>query len=117
MSIRSSWVPEICYEDSENGGLTSNIPFINVPAEEDMPRILFMFESRETGEFEPGADGEMLPIIDLDLHQYANMATLKANLDPATLDIVREALGLEKMRSAVAKGQDISNNIRKNLGQ
>ena len=48
----NNWVPEIMYEDSQDG-MTSKIPFIMVPETEIMPKILFMFESRETGEFEP----------------------------------------------------------------
>ena len=38
------WVPEIMYEEGD-GGLSSHIPFIQVPSEEDMPRMLFIFES------------------------------------------------------------------------
>ncbi len=75
----SRWIPEIMYEESEDG-LTSKIPFIQVPETEEMPGILFVFESRETGEFEPGPDGEEMPVTELDLHQYANMATLKEKL-------------------------------------
>ena len=63
-----NWVPEIFYEELDESGLTSHIPFIAVPPEEEMPRMLFIFESRETGEFEPGQDGEDLPVTQLDLH-------------------------------------------------
>ena len=50
MSSRSranKWIPEIFYEDVEDG-LTSHIPFIQVPANEVMPGMLFIFESRDT---------------------------------------------------------------------
>ena len=67
-----SWYPEICYKESEEG-ITSRIPFIPVPLGEEMPLMLFVFESKETGEFEPGLDGEPLPVTELDLHQYADM--------------------------------------------
>ena len=40
-----NWIPEIVYEEAEDG-LTSNIPFISVPMQEEMPKILFIFESR-----------------------------------------------------------------------
>ena len=50
------WIPEICYEENEEG-ISSNIPFINVPTEEEMPKVVFIFESKETGEFEPDNDG------------------------------------------------------------
>ena len=81
----SRWVPEIMYEEASEG-LSSHIPFIQVPTEEDMPRMLFIFESRETGEFEPGPNGEDLPVTELDLHQYADMAILKDNLTPPEYD-------------------------------
>ena len=58
--MSNQWVPEICYEDSE-GGLTSKIPFIHVPDDQSMPRMLFIFESHDTGEYEPGLEGEEIP--------------------------------------------------------
>ena len=107
----SRWIPEIMYEESEDG-LTSKIPFIQVPETEEMPRILFVFESRETGEFEPGPDGEEMPVTELDLHQYANMAALKEKLNWVEYDNVRYALGLEPLKTAAMKGQKITSNIR-----
>ena len=107
----SKWFPELMYEDDDNGQ-TSKIPFIMVPSDEEMPKTLFVFESRETGEFEPGAEGEEVPVVQWDLHQYADMAVLKERLDLETYDKVRNALGLEPMKSAVKKGQEITNNIR-----
>ena len=74
---KSNWIPEILYEEAEEGGLSSHIPFIQVPESEEMPKMLFVFESRETGEFEPGPNGEELPVTELDLYQYANMNYLK----------------------------------------
>ena len=107
----SNWIPEICYEEAEDG-LTSKIPFIQVPEEEEMPKILFVFESRETGETEPGLTGEEVPVTEIDLHQYANMKTLKENLNWAEYDNVRFALGLEAVKTAAMKGQKITSNIR-----
>ena len=108
------WIPEICYEEDANG-LSSHIPFIQVPNGETMPGFLFVFESRETGEFEPGEDGNPLPIYDMDLHQYADMSTLKKGLSQEEFDKVRMVLGLEPLREAESKGKIISNTIRKNL--
>ena len=82
MNKNKNWFPEIMYEDSDESGLTSKIPFIMVPETENMPKLLFMFESRQTGEFEPGIDGEQLPIVEMELHQYADMAQLKENMAP-----------------------------------
>jgi len=111
----SHWVPEICYEE-EADGISSHIPFIQVPLEEKMPQVLFMFESRETGEHEPGLDGGPVPVIQLDLHQYANMTVLKEKFDPRSYDYIRIALGLEPMSEAAAKGHDITEKIRQNTG-
>lgn len=108
------WVPEIMYEEGD-GGLSSHIPFIQVPSEEDMPRMLFIFESRETGEFEPGPEGEDLPVTELDLHQYADMAILKEKLEPTEYDNVRLALGLEPLKQAVVKGKNVTQKIRDNI--
>jgi hypothetical protein len=108
------WIPEIMYEESEDG-ISSNIPFILVPKEETMPRFLFIFESRDTGEVEPGPEGNPIPMLEMDLHQYADMNQLKENLDEFTYDKVRSALGLEPLRVAAEKGRKITDKIRGNL--
>ena len=66
---RSRWIPEIMYEETDEG-LSSNIPFIMVPANESMPQVVFIFESRETGELEPNEDGDPVPIMEMDLSNY-----------------------------------------------
>jgi hypothetical protein len=113
--MSKNWVPEILYEDSEDGGLSSHIPFIQVPDGEVMPRFLFICESRDTGETEMGAFGEEQPIVELELYQYANMNTLKENLSLAVYDQVRAALGLEPMAIAVEKGKKITERVRQNI--
>ena len=105
----TSWFPEIMYEED------SRIPFVPVPAGEEMPAILFMFESRDTGEQEPGPDGDPLPIVSLDLHQYANMSTLKARLSPRDFDIIRETLGLEPLAQAAEKGVKVTEKVKNTL--
>jgi len=110
----SKWFPELMYEDDDSGQ-SSKIPFIMVPNEEEMPKILFVFESRETGDFEPGSEGEEVPVVQWDLHQYADMAVLKDKLDVETFDKVRNALGLEPVKTAAKKGHEITNNIRSKL--
>ena len=88
-----------------------------VPPKEVMPKLLFMFESRETGEFEPDSEGEPLPIVEMDLHQYADMSFLKKGLTPEEYDNVRVCLGLEPLMTAVKKGKKITNNIRENVNR
>lgn len=116
MSKKSGWIPEIMYEEGEEG-LSSHIPFIMVPHGEEMPKVIFIFESRETGEYEPNEKGKPVPILEMDLHQYADMADLKSGLDEDTYDKVRKCLGLDPLKEAVGKGTKITNNIRKNLNK
>lgn len=114
MNAGSDWYPEIMYEEVE-GGESSKIPFVVVPEGEKMPNLIYIFESRETGEFEPNEEGDPVPILEMDLHQYADMLQLKENLDGPTYDKVRIALGLQPLKVAVAAGKKITENIRQNL--
>ena len=111
---KTNWIPEIMYEESDDG-LTSNIPFIMVPQDQVMPQVVFIFESRETGEYEPNEDGDPVPIMEMDLHQYADMYILKEKLTEAEYDKVRKVLGLQPLREAAAAGKKITENVRKNL--
>ena len=112
--MTSKWFPEIMYEESEDGG-SSKIPFVMVPKEEKMPSLMYMFESRETGEHEPGLDGEHVPILEMDLHQYADMKVLKESLSPELYDEVRASLGLQPLQEASAAGRLLTSNVRKNI--
>ncbi len=106
--------PEIMYE-SDDGGLTSRFPFIQVAVDQDMPKFLFILESRDTGETEPGPDGEDLAIVNMEMHQYANMSVLKQQMTQDQFDLVRAALGLEPLAVASRKGEKITETVRKNL--
>jgi len=112
--MNNKWIPEIMYEEGENG-TSSSIPFIMVPEEEEMPKMLFIFASVDTGEKEPNMEGDEVPVYEWDLHQYADMNFLKTHLDRKTYDKVRLALGLEPMKDAIEKGTKITNKIRNNL--
>ena len=112
MSKKSQWIPEILYEDAEDGGMSSHIPFIQVPEGEKMPKMLFVFESRATGDFEPGPNGEELPVTELDLYQYANMNYLKSQMSWVEYDNLRFSLGLEPIKTAAIKGAQITSNIK-----
>jgi hypothetical protein len=114
MSQKTSerWVPEIVYEESG-----SKIPYIHVPDGEEDPGILFIFLSRQTGETEPGDDGDEVPIVEMDLHQYADMAALKARLPADVYDHVRRVLGLLPLKEAVKKGQEITFSVRESVAQ
>jgi len=109
------WIPEIMYEESEEGGASSHIPFIMVPVNESMPNLLYIFESRDTGQTEPNLEGDEVPVYEWDLHQYADMLQLKNSLDQQTYDKVRMCLGLEPLNEAIQKGKKITSDVRKNL--
>jgi hypothetical protein len=111
MSDKRKWVPDICYEDYEEDSISGGLPFIQVPADKEMPDIIFMFGSTETGEYEPDEKGNPQPIMEMELYQYANMQYLKEGLDPQTFDEVRICLGLEPLQSAVEKGKKQSKKI------
>ena len=107
---KTNWIPEIVYEENADG-MTSSIPFINVPKNEEMPRMLFVFESRETGEFEPDLEGEESPITEITLHQYVDMQILKDGLLPNEYDRVRQILGLLPLEQAIIKGKAITQSV------
>lgn len=107
------WQPEIVYEEGD--GASSRFPFIPVPAGQEMPKILYIIESRDTGERERAEDGEEYPVVQMDMHQYADMLILKRELLPDDFDKVRLALGLEPLSEATRKGEKITETIRKNL--
>jgi hypothetical protein len=99
------------YEEYEEDNISGGLPFIQVPAEREMPDIIFMFGSTETGEFEPDLEGNPEPIMEMELYQYANMQYLKEDLDEETYDKVRIALGLEPLSIATQKGMKQSEKI------
>ena len=111
MSDKRKWVPEIMYEEYEEDSISGGLPFIQVPTDKEMPDILFMFGSTETGEFEPDLEGEPQPIMEMELFQYANMHYLKQELTPQVYDQVRVCLGLEPLATATAKGKEQSKKI------
>ena len=109
-----TWVPELMYEENSDG-TSSSIPFIMVPKNETMPKLLYVFESRETDTTEPNSEGDEVPVVEWDLHQYADMLVLKNKLSSHMYDIVRDALDLEPLRSAAKKGSKITETIRTNV--
>lgn len=114
MSERTAWLPEIMYEEDPSG-VSQSLPFILVPEGETMPTFLLVWENSETGEIEPGPNGEEIPIVDAELRQYARMDILKEGLTPDVYDQVRMALGLDPLKTAVAKGRAITSRVRNNL--
>jgi len=106
-----NWIPEIVYEEGEG-----QLPFIHVPIGQDDPKLLFILISHQTGEFEPGSEGEDVPILEMDLKQFVDISALKAGLTEQEYDKVRSVLGLEPLRQAVEKGKKITQTIREKVG-
>ena len=107
---QKNWIPEIVYEDGE-----SHIPFIHVPNGQEGPKLLFIFISHQTGEVEPGPEGEEVPVIDMDLKQFVDLSYLKEGLTEQEYDKVRSILGLEPLRQAAEKGKKITQEIREKV--
>jgi len=108
---KRKWVPEICYEEYDEDGLTGGLPFIQVPATHETPDILFMFASKESGEMTIGDEGEPEPIVEMELNQYACMKYLQDGLSAEDYDKVRICLGLLPLNEAREKGKQ--NNVGK----
>ncbi|NDD92677.1 hypothetical protein EBZ37_11380 [bacterium] len=105
-----NWIPEIVYEEGE-----SQIPFIHVPPGQDDPKLLFIFVAHQTGEVEPGSEGEEVPVIDMDLKQFVDLSLLKMGLTEQEYDKVRAILGLEPLRQATEKGKKITSAVREKI--
>lgn len=99
---------EVMYQEG------SQIPFIEVPVGETIPNKLFVWEFKQTGEYEPGPSGEDIPICDTDIHIYFNYKVAKEVLGPELLDKVRVAFGLEPLEKATEKGKAITERVVEN---
>src|SRR3990167_3007515 len=104
------WLPEIMYEE-DPGGVSHALPFILVPPGQTMPMTLLIWEHGDTGDIEPGPNGEELPIVNAELRQYGRMDILKERLSPMEYDRVRRALGLESLKTATEKGKALTDKV------
>lgn len=111
MSEKRKWVPEIMYEEYEEESISGGMPFIQIPEDKEVPDILFIFGSQNTGEFEPDIEGEAQPIVEMELYQYACMHYLKEGLDENTYNKVRSCLGLQPLQEAIKSGMKISSSV------
>lgn len=108
-------IPTILYEEPRQGERPNPIPYIEVQENGKMPPVLFLFEYKHTGEFEPGADGESASIVDQIPHQYCDMGFLKEKLPGHLFDMIRTSLGMKPLKEAQKEGQDILNKVNKNV--
>ena len=77
--MTDEWIWEIMYEEDPLGE-SHTLPFILVPQGHEMPRFLLIWAHSDTGDCEPGPNGEDLPIVDAELRQFARMDVLREGL-------------------------------------
>ena len=112
---KRQWVPEICYEEYETADLTNGLPFIQIPENKEVPDVMFFFASKETGEYDVGAEGEPEPIVEMEPYQFACMKYLQDGLSAEDYDKVRICLGLLPIDEARQKGLKIASKQAKDI--
>ena len=109
-------LPIILYEAPSDENKTGiSIPYIEVPKEGQMPPVLFIFEYKHTGEFEPDEKGNEQAIVDQLVHKYCDLEFLQAKLGPELNDQVRVALGMKPLAVAKVEGQKIMDKVMFNI--
>ena len=103
-------IPVILYESEEQA-----IPYVEVPNQEDMPPTLFIQEYKHTGDFEPDANGDEQPIVDMIMHMFIDMDFLSKKLNPELYDLVRVSVGLQPVEKAREEGQKIFDKVYENI--
>jgi hypothetical protein len=104
-------IPIIMYEESRGGEKTNVIPYIEIGKDEEMPKVLFISEYKETGEFEADAEYGSAPIIDMLIHKYVDIDFLKLKVDAKTFDKIRISLGMAPLKQAQKDGQKILDKV------
>lgn len=107
-------IPVILYEETTPGQPVNPIPYIEVAKDDDMPKVLFVSEYKETGEFEPDAQFGSRPIVDMLIHKYVDLDFIKTKLDQKTFDKIRVALGMQPLKVAQKEGAKILKNVFEN---
>jgi len=110
-NVKQPKLPIILYEENKQGE-TNLIPYIEVPKNGEMPKVLFVSEYKETGEFEADAQFGSAPIVDMLIHQFVSMSELQKKLDSRTYDKVRLALGLMPLKQARKLGAPILKKVQ-----
>lgn len=110
-------VPTILYEEPRAGEKPNPIPYIDVSREGKMPPVLFIFEYKQTGEFEPNSSGDPVEIVDQIPHKYVDMEHLKDKLPSHLNDMIRTLLGMKPLKEAQKDGQVVLDKVNKNVEQ
>lgn len=108
-------VPTILYEEPKAGERPNPIPYIDVAKDKEMPPVLFIFEYKQTGEYEPDGRGNPVEIVDQIPHKYVDMEHLKEKLPPHLNDMIRTLVGMKPLKEAQKDGQVIMDKVNKNV--
>lgn len=108
-------IPTILYEEPGPGEKPNPIPYIEVAKNNKMPPVLFIFEYKQTGEFEIDSKGNPAEIIDQIPHKYVDMEYLKEKLPGHINDMIRVLLGMKPLKEAQKDGQAILDKVTKNI--
>jgi Zn-finger domain-containing protein len=108
-------VPTILYEEPRPGEKPNILPYIEVSLDGKMPPVLFIFEYKQTGEFEPNSSGDPIEIVDQVPHKYVDMEHLKEKLPPHLNDMIRTLLGMKALKEAQKDGQVVLDKVNKNV--
>lgn len=106
--------PVIMYEESQDGP-PNPIPYIITKEKDPMPPLLFIEEVFETGEHEPGAEGNPEPIVEYTMHQYINTKTIEEKLGVKNFDKFRVQMGMKPKEKAVKDGQKLMKKVEEKL--
>lgn len=115
LKAKRKTIPELLYQSDMKGKVVNPIPYIETDASDPMPIMLLVEEVYKTGEFEPGENGDPAPVYEYEFHQFLDMRAVKAVLSDKQFDKVRKALGMETMKEAKRKGEEIIKNVEKNI--
>lgn len=107
MTDKRNWIPEIYYEEGSDG-MAGQFPFVQIPNDKDMPSMLFILGSKETGDTTPSSTGEPEPIVEMEMYSYVNMQQLQDVMSFEAYDQLRMLIGLKPIDEATRLGVEQS---------
>lgn len=110
-TVKKPKLPVILYEEPKPGEPANPIPYVEVAQDDEMPKVLFVSEYKETGEFEVDPESGSVPIVDMLIHKYVDLDFLKLKVDEQTFDKIRVALGMAPLKQAQQQGQKILDKV------
>jgi hypothetical protein len=114
MTDKRNWIPEIYYEEGSDG-MAGQFPFVQIPNDKDMPSMLFILGSKETGETTPSSTGEPEPIVEMEMYSYVNMQQLQDVMSFEAYDQLRMMIGLKPLDEATKLGFHQSEKMAKDI--